>query len=105
MVASDFMDNLARRYVQNNNQVNPQNLSHADSWTILKVICSLVIFKARSGQEQLRIVKWKGFTLPPDQFLARLDASGMGNLDLETPSQTPWFMGMLHSVQLSILGQ
>ena len=100
MVSFDFIDNLACRYVQNNNQVNSQNLSPAESWTIIKAISSLLTFEVRAGQEQLRNGRWKGFTLPPAQFLTRLDASGIGNLDLETPSQTPWFMGMLHSTML-----
>ena len=99
MASSDFMEDLTC-YINNNIQHNPQNLSHAESWTVIKAVSTLLTFEVRSGQEQLRNVKWKGFTLPADQFNTRLDAIGIGTLNFETPSQTHWYLGMLHSTML-----
>ena len=98
MVGCNVLSDLTRRYVTRTNTDNNMNLTPTDGWTVIKGICSLLTFTAKP--EGVTGVKWRGLSLASESFINMLEGVGVGTLNLEPPSQTPKYIGILHSVML-----
>ena len=98
MAGCNILTDLTRRYVTRTNTENTMNLTPTEGWTVIRGICSLLTFTAKP--EGVTGVKWKGLSLASEAFINKLEGVGIGTLNLEPPSQTPKYIGILHSVML-----
>ena len=98
MAGCNFMSDLTRRYVTRTNTNNTMDLTPTEGWTVIKAIGSLLTFISKA--EGVQGVKWKGLSLTSESFANKLDSVGIGTLNLEPPTQTPRYLGMIHSIML-----
>ena len=98
----EAMDNLTLRYLHHGGNHEPDILSTDNTWTLIKVIASLVrVEHGRNDVLKPELTKWEGFTLSNQDFQAKLEAAGISSIpNLGERTQTPQFLASLHAQYL-----
>ena len=98
--APDWRDTLLQRYASPAYREDHQILNQDQTWTLMKVICSLAHVETTRG-DAIRETSWRGFSMEPDDFVTKLTDAGVNTLpNIGVVAQNPKFIANLHALYL-----